>query len=161
MVANRQGSLRTNSGRSRKNSEIITDFHTSCSTVKAFGQKDKCQLTVSEMAMLTKLSRITGLSWSMISIIGLSSSCKPQNHTQTFNYSLSRSPTSFPFYLRLFNGCEKASYLFENRNGESAGGQLRGAQQNKRQALHGMQHSGVGTTFSRYLETGAGLQQLG
>lgn len=116
------------------------------------------------MATPTKLSRITGLSWSMISIIGLSSSCKAQNHslcTQAFNNSLSCSPTWFLFYLRWFNGHEKASYLFENGNGESASGQLTGAEQNKRQALHSMQHSGVGTTFSRYLETGAALQQLG
>lgn len=38
------------------------------------------ELTVSAMATLTKLSRITGLSWSMISITGLSSSCKSGKH---------------------------------------------------------------------------------
>lgn len=53
-------------------------------------QSDKFELTVSEMVTLTKLSRITGLSWSMISIIGLSSSCKSWNRrlwTQTMNNS--------------------------------------------------------------------------
>lgn len=156
------------SGKLRTKPEIITDsartFTQAIDLQKSVKENGKFQFTVSEMATPTKLSRITGQSWSMISIIGLSSSCKPENQslcTQTFNDSLSCSPTWFLFYLRRFNGHEKASYLFENGNGESAGGQLTGAEQNKRQALHSMQHSGVGTTFSRYLETGAALQRLG
>lgn len=40
-----------------------------------FAVKKNQRLTASETATLAKLSRIAGLSWSMMSIIGLSSSC--------------------------------------------------------------------------------------
>lgn len=119
------------SGRLRKNSDSARTFTQAIELQMSLKENGKFQFTVSEMATLTKLSRITGQSWSMISIIGLSSSCNPQNHslyTQTFKDSLSCSLTWFPFYLRWFNGREKASYLFENGNGESAGGQLTGAE---------------------------------
>lgn len=53
----------------------------------------------------------------------------------------------FPgFYLGLSDGHEEASYLFEYRNGKSAGAQLAGAEQNKSQSFHSMQHSGVRTS---------------
>lgn len=88
-------------------------------------------LTVSETAMLTTLSRITGLSWSIISIIGLSSSCKAWSHSlhiQPSNLSSILLPDFLSLYLRLLDGHKETSYLSENGNGESAGAQLTGAQ---------------------------------
>lgn len=63
-------------------------------------------------------------------------------------------------YLSLSDRHEETSYLFEYGDGQSAGAQLTGAEQYKCQSLYSMQHSGVRTSLWRYLQTGAGLQQL-
>lgn len=123
------------------------------------------QLTASETATLTKLSRITGLSWSMISIIGLSSSCRWQSmKSQTVNsvikLSCLLSRDLISIHLSLFDGHKQTSYFFEDGNGESAGAQLTGAEQYECQSLHSMQHIGMRAALCRHLDTWAGLQQL-
>lgn len=67
------------------------------------------------------------------------------NPSPEFNFAL--------FYLGLPDGHEETSYLFEDADGESAGAQLTGAEQDERQSLHGVQHSGVRPSLCRYLET--------
>lgn len=63
-------------------------------------------------------------------------------------------------HLRLLDGDEEAAYLPQDGDGQPARAQLAGAEQHERQALHGVQHSGVGAALGRYLESRAGLQQL-
>lgn len=119
------------------------------------------QLTASETTTLTKLSRITGPSWSITSIIGLSSSCRGQStrlQSVTWPSNLSAFCQLIIFDLRLCDGHKETSYFFEDGDGESAAAQLTGAEQYERQSLHSVQHSGVRTVVCRCLETRAGLQ---
>lgn len=121
------------------------------------------RLTASETATLAKLSRIAGLSWSMMSIIGLSSSCgggDKVSQSKSQNRRHQPPKPSICSHLRLLDGHEEAAYLPQDGDGQPARAQLAGAEQHQRQPLHGVQDGGVRAALGRYLESRAGLQQL-